>query len=78
MPETRVKRFEGWTGTEEAAESVLFKDYAVADRHARQKPVDRLQHQGEAHAGPAREQAFRLFDCWLEASLLDQPVSASE
>ena len=36
--------------TEEAPESVLFKDYAVADGHARQKPIDRSQDQGEAHA----------------------------
>ncbi|HWE07884.1 MAG TPA: type 1 glutamine amidotransferase [Solirubrobacteraceae bacterium] len=40
--------------------------------------VDALASQSEAYAGAAREQAFRLFDRWLEASLLDQRLFASE
>jgi GMP synthase-like glutamine amidotransferase len=38
--------------------------------------VEELALQSEAYAGPARRQAFRLFDSWLEASLLDQPLPA--
>lgn len=61
-------------------------DGELVERWARTDPklgstgitVAELAAQSEAHAGPAREQAFRLFDRWLEASLLDQPVSASE
>ena len=50
MPETGVKRFERWTSAQEAAESGLLKDDAVADWHVRQKPADPSQYQSEAGA----------------------------
>jgi GMP synthase-like glutamine amidotransferase len=40
--------------------------------------VEELAAQSAAYAGPAREQAFRLFDGWLEASLLDERLTASD